>query len=202
MSSTPVLSKWDASALWVGILLGAGAAVWTVVQAVQRILEIAPNRDVPVTAAFADSTTTMPIGPGGAEVEVVPAQVVLSVSDMPPITLWSLILAEVVYAAAVVAVVVLACLTIRNIIRGRAFDGSTVRYVGWATVAVAVGWVLTWLFRTMGANGGAAALAGEYPANTPFPIEPVVVFAIASLGALTAAFQVGHRLQRDQEGLV
>lgn len=202
MSSTPVPSKWDASALWVAIFLGAGTAVWTVVQAVLRIIEIAPNRDVPVLASFGDSTATMPIGPGGAEVEVVPAQVVLSVSDMPPITLWSLILAEVVYAVAVVAVVAFVCLTIRNLIRGRAFDGSTVRYVGWATVAVAVGWIVTWLFRTMGANGGAAALAGERPVNTPFSIEFVAVFAIASMGALAAAFQVGHKLQRDAEGLV
>lgn len=202
MSSTPVPSRNDAAALWVAIVLGAGAAVWTVVQAVQRIVEIAPNRDVPVPAAFADSTATMPVGPGGAEVEVVPAQVVLSVSDMPAITLWSLILAEVVYAVAVVAIIALACLIIRNIIRGHAFATSTVRYIGGVTLAVGLGWILSWLFTTMGANGGAAALAGERPVNTPFVIEPVVVFAIASLGALTAAFQIGHKLQREQEGLV
>jgi len=202
MSSTPVPSRNDTAALWVAILLGAGAAVYTVVQAVLRIVEIASNRDVPVTAAFADSVATMPIGPGGADIEVVPAQVVLSVSDMPPVTLWSLILAEVVYALGVVAVIALVCLVIRNLIRGQAFASSTVGYVGTATVVVGVAWILTWLFRTMGANGGAAALAGEYPENTAFTIEPVVLFAIASLGALTAAFQIGHKLQREQEGLV
>ena len=202
MSSASPLSRWDDAALKFGIVLGAAAAVWTVVRAVQRILEIAPNRDVPVTAAFADSTATMPIGPGGAEVAVVPAQVILSVSDMPPITLWSLILAEAVYALAVVAVIVLVCLVIRNVTRGRAFAPSTVGYIGAATIVVGVGWILTWLFRTMGANGGAAALAGESPANTAFEIEPVVVFAIASMGVLAAAFQIGGRLQRENEGLV
>lgn len=202
MSSTPVPSKWDASALWVAIILGAGAAVWTVVNAVTRIVEIAPNRDVPVTAAFADSTATMQVVAGGADVEVVPTQVTMLVSDMPAITLWSLILAEVFSAVAVVAVVALVCLIIRNIVRGAAFSASTVGYVGTATIVVGVGWILTWLFRTMGANGGAAALAGEPSDNTAFPIAPVTVFAIASLGALTAAFQIGHRLQREQEGLV
>lgn len=202
MSSTPVPSKWDTSALWVAIILGAGAAVWTVTNAVTRIAEIAPNRDVPVTAAFADTLATMPVGPDGADVEVVASQVVLRVSDMPAITLWSLILAEAVYALAVVAVVVLVCLVIRNVIRGKAFDRSTVGYVGLATFTVAGGWILTWLFRTMGANGGAAALSGDSPLNTAFVIEPVVVFAIASLGALAAAFQIGHKLQREQEGLV
>lgn len=202
MSSTPVPSKNDAAALWVAIVLGAAAVIYTVVQAVLRIIEIAPNRDVPVTAAFTDTPTTMPIGPGGAEVDVVAEQVVLRVSDMPPVTLWSLILAEVVSAVAVVAVVALVCLVIRNLIRGQAFAASTVAYVGTATIVVGVGWILTWLFTTMGANGGAAALAGESPANTTFTIEPIIVFAIASMGALTAAFQIGHKLQLENEGLV
>jgi hypothetical protein len=202
MSSASSLSKWDDAALKFGIVLGAAAAVWTVVQAVQRIIQIAPNRDVPVTAAFADSTATMPVGPGGIEVEVIPTQVVLSVSDMPGITLWSLILAEVVYALAVVTVIALVCLVIRNVVRGKAFAPLTVGYIGASTIVVGFGWILTWLFRTMGANGGAAALAGESPVNTAFGIEPVVIFAIASMGVLAAAFQIGGRLQRENEGLV
>lgn len=202
MTSAPVPSKWDRSALLLAIVLGVAAAAWTLVNAVTRILEIAPNRDVPVTASFADTPATMPVGPGGADVEVGATQVVLRVSDMPPVTLWSLILAEVFYAAAVLTVIVFTCLIIRNVIRGRAFDRATVAYVGFATFAVAGGWVLTWLFRTMGANGGAAALYGDRPLNTAFAIEPVVFFAIASMGVLAAAFQIGHKLQREQEGLV
>lgn len=202
MSSASSLSKWDDAALKFGIVMGAAAAIWTVVQAVQRIIQIAPNRDVPVTAAFADSTATMPVGPGGTEVEVIPTQVVLSVSDMPGITLWSLILAEVVYALAVVTVIALVCLVIRNVVRGKAFAPQTVGYIGTSTIVVGVGWILTWLFRTMGANGGAAALAGESPVNTAFGIEPVVIFAIASMGVLAAAFQIGGKLQRENEGLV
>lgn len=202
MSSASSLSKWDDAALKFGIVMGAAAAIWTIVQAVQRIIRIAPNRDVPVTAAFADSTATMPVGPGGTEVEVIPTQVVLSVSDMPGITLWSLILAEVVYALAVVTVIALVCVVIRNVVRGKAFAPQTVGYIGASTIVVGVGWILTWLFRTMGANGGAAALAGESPVNTAFGIEPVVIFAIASMGVLAAAFQIGGKLQRENEGLV
>jgi hypothetical protein len=202
MSSTPVPPKHDVAALWFAIFIGAAAAVWTIVQAVLRIAEILPNREVPVTAAFADTAATMPIGPGGAEVEVIAEQVVMLVSDMPPVTLWSLILAEVAYALAVVIAITLVCLTMRNLNRGRAFARSTVAYVGTLTLVVAIGWIVTWMFRTMGANGGAAALAGESPANTPFGFEPIVLFAIASLGALAAAFTIGHKLQRDAEGLV
>jgi len=202
MSSASSLSKWDDAALKLAIVFGIAAAAWTVFEAVQRIIRIVPNRDVPVTAAFADSTATMPIGPGGAEVEVIPTQVTLSVSDMPPITLWSLILAEVAYALAVVTVIALVCLVIRNITRGAAFAPRTVGYIGSATIVLGVGWIVTWLFRTMGANGGSAALADGSPVNTAFAIEPVLFFAIASMGVLAAAFQIGGKLQRENEGLV
>jgi hypothetical protein len=202
MSSVPTPSKSDSAALWLTILLGAGAAAFTLVRAVLRILEIVPNRDVPVPASFADTPATMPIGPGGAEVEVGAERVVLSVSDMPPITLWSLILAEAVYAVVAVTTIVLIALVIRNLVRGRAFSANTVGLIGTATLVVGVGWVLTWLFTTMGANGGASALAGERGLNTNPPIDPIVIFAIASMGALTAAFQIGHKLQRETEGLV
>ena len=195
-------SRFDTGALWLAILFGAGTIVWTIVSAVTRIAEIAPNRDVPVPAAFADTPATLPIGPGGAEVQVVAERVVLTVSDMPPITLWSLILAEVVTALATVLVIALTILVIRNIITGRAFDASTVGYVGIATLAVGAGWGLSWLFTTMGANGGAAALAGEPPQNTAFVVEPTTIFAIAALGGLTAAFQIGHKLRTFSEGLV
>lgn len=202
MSLTPTPSRSDRAALWLTIVLGAGAAVYTAVRAVTRILEIASNRDVPVPAAFADTPATMPIGPGGADVEVAVETVILRASDMPPVTLWSLILAEVVYALAVVVTVALVTLVIRNLIRGRAFDRATVGLVGTAVIVVGVGWILTWLFRTMGANGGASALAGERGTNTPIAIEPLMLFAIAAMGGLAAAFQIGHRLQRDAEGLV
>jgi len=103
MSTTTTPSRNDTAALWLAMLFGAGAAGVTVFQAVTRVIEIAPNRDVP----------------------------------------------------------------------------------------------------TMGTDRAAAVLsASTDPANTAFVIEPVVLFAIASMGVLTAAFQIGHKLQRDAEGLV
>jgi len=201
MSSTPTPSKTDSTALKVTIVLGAAAAVITVVRAVLRIVEIAPNRNVPVAAHF-EIPATMPIGPGGSDVEVIADRVILSVSDMPPITLWSLILAEVFYAAAVVVVVVCLCLVIRNIIGGRAFSAGTVGLVGVATITVGIGWVLVWGFTTMGANGGASALADEPGLNVNAQIDFTFLFAVAAMGALTSAFQIGHKLQRETEGLV
>lgn len=202
MTNTQKPRAWDAAALYVAILIGGAAAIWTVVHAVQRIIQIAANRDVPITASFADTPGTLPIGPGGADVAVVPDQVTFLASDMPAITIASLLLAEIVYALAVLITVTCVCLVIRNLTTGRAFERSTIGLVGTATLTVAFGWLLTWLFRTMGANGGTSALGGERGANTAFLIDPVMIFAIASLGALTVAFQAGGRLQKETEGLV
>lgn len=201
MTKDTVPSPTDRAALGVTMVLGALAAGWTLVQAVLRIVEIVPNRDVPVTAAFADTPATLPIGPDGAAVEVVVERAEFLVSDMPPITLVSLILAEVVSALAIVGAVVCVILLTRNLMRGRAFGAQNVWLVGTGTVIVAIGWILSWLFETMGANGGTAAL-GSPGENSSLPLEIVPAFAVASLGALAVAFQIGHRLQRDAEGLI
>lgn len=202
MTDTLKPSKWDRTALLVTIAFGAVAAVWTVVQAILRIIVIAPNRNVPVTASFADTAWPLPVGPGGGTVPVVAEQAVIFVSDMPTITLVSLILAEIVYTLAVVGTVVCVCLVTRNLIAGRAFARSTVALVGTATIVVAVGWLLTSLFRTMGANGAVNALSGGTLENETTGFDPLVLFAVASLGALAFAFTAGGRLQRETEGLV
>ena len=160
MTSTLQPKPADRVALLVTIVLGAAAAAVTLVQAVIRIIQILPNKDVPVTAAFADTPAKLPIGPDGSQVTVVAEQVLISASDMAPITVFSLIAAELVYALAVVGAVVCVSIAIRNIIRGEAFSRANVGLIGTLTFVVAVGWILTWLFQTMGANGAAAAVAG------------------------------------------
>lgn len=202
MTSMLKPNKWDRGALYASIVFGVIAAGWTVVHAVLRIIQIAPNRDVPVTASYTDTPLTLPVGPDGAQVPAVAQQVVIYVSDMPAITVASLIIAEIVYALAVVGTIACVCLVIRNLIAGRAFTKSTVALVGTATLTVAFGWVFTWLFRTMGANGGASALSDKTIFNSTTGADPVILFAIASLGALAFAFTAGGRLQRETEGLV
>ena len=191
----------DRAALGLTVVIGAGVTVWTVVQAVISLAAIIPNRNVPVTASFADTPATLPLGPGGAAVEVVTQQAVIEVSGLIPIVYVSLILAEVVYALTVIVAILCACLVIRNLIRGRAFVLANLGLVGVATIAVGLGFILTWLFSTMGANGAVASLGGDYE-NSGSGIDPLVIFGLAALGALTAAFQVGTRLQKETEGLV
>jgi hypothetical protein len=201
-TETPKPKPWDSAALLISILLGIAVAVFVVVRATIRIVEIAGNRDVAITAAFADTPATLPIGPDGAAIDVIAQEVVFRVSDLPPVSLVSLILAEAVFAVAAVITIASVCIVLRNLIRGRAFVAQTGKYVGIASLAAVVGWVLTWLFTTMGANGGSSALSGTGAVNTAFPVDPLTIFAIAAIGALSVAFQAGYRLQRDTDGLV
>lgn len=53
-----------------------------------------------------------------------------------------------------------------------------------------------------GSNGAASARADQSGANTPAHVDFLVIFAIASLGALSTAFIKGNRLQKDTEGLI
>lgn len=76
------------------------------------------------------------------------------------------------------------------------------RIVLTGVVVLLVGWVLGSLFRTMGVNGTLAAVSDREYDGVLFQTDFTVVFGILALGAIGAAFQVGHRLQRETEGLV
>lgn len=192
----------DKTSLGITIVLGAVAAGWTVVHAILRIVEIAPNRDVPVTASLADNAGSAPIGPGGSAVDIVIHQGTFLVSDMPGITLISLLLAEIISALAVVGVVVCVCLLCAELMKGRAFSRRSLLAVGWGTFIALGGWLGTWLFSTMGANGGVAAISDHDASAATTQIDLTTPFALAALGALALAFQLGNRLQRETEGLV
>lgn len=192
----------DRAALLLTMLIALGAAGYGVVGAVIRIAAISTNRDVPVVASFMETPATLPIGPGGADVEVAAREVVLRVSDLPAITLGSLMLAEVATALTIVLAAVLAALIVRNVIRGRAFATANVALVGSLTLLLPLGLGANRLFSTMGANGAAAALADSPPVNTAFALDPMVFLGIAALGTIAAAFQIGNRIQRETEGLV
>ena len=69
-TTTRTPSAWDRGALWGTILIGVVAAGWTLVTAVLRIIEIAPNRDVPVPASFADTETGLAVGDDGGTITV------------------------------------------------------------------------------------------------------------------------------------
>lgn len=201
-NATTAVSRADRAALISTILIGIAGAVGVIVLLVQRIIEVIPNRDVPVLVPFVGTASTLPLGPDGASVPVDIDRATVLVSDMAGISLMSLILAAIIPALAALVVIACVCLFCRNLIAGRAFGKQNSGLVTAAAIAVAAGWAIGTLFTTMGVNGAMAALGQHSYENATASIDLVPLFAVVALGAVAMAFQVGARLQRDTDGLV
>jgi hypothetical protein len=179
--------------------IGAAATVWAMTA---RLAEVLPGRDIPVLVPFVDETATLPIGPDGSAVPVEVDQAIVTVSDPAAATLFALVAQPLVVGLAILAGIALLALFCVNVTRGRAFAASTVRIVFAGVAVLFAGWVLGSLFQTMGVNGTLAAVSDRQYAGVLFQTDFTAVFGILALGAIGAAFQIGHRLQRETEGLV
>lgn len=196
------LSRSDRIGMYATVVLGAIGAAATVWTAVTRLTEVLPGRGIPVLVPFVGETATLPIGPDGAPVPVDVDQAIVTVDDPAPATLFALIAEPIVVGLAILAVIVILCLFCLNLARGKAFAASTVRLVFVGTGVLLVGWVLGSMFRTMGVNGTLSAVSDYSYDGVLFQTDFGVAFAVLALGAIGAAFQIGHRLQRETEGLV
>ena len=201
-TATTALSRSDRVGMYATIVLGAIGAAVTVWVAISRLAEVLSGRDIPVLVPFVGETSTLPIGPGGAEIPVEVDQAIVTVADPAPATLFALIAQPIVTGLAIVAGILLLCLFCLNLARGRAFAASTVRILFLGTGVLLVGWVLGSLFQTMGVNGALAAVSNREYDGVLFQTDFTIVFGVLALGAIGAAFQIGHRLQRETEGLV
>lgn len=203
MTSTPAtLSRSDRIGMYATIVLAAIGAVGTVWATIARLAEVLPGRSIPVLLPFLDESATLPLGPDGTAVPVEVDQAIVLVDDPAPATFFALVAQPVVTGLAILAGIALLCLFCWNLARGRAFAAATVRIVIAGTVVLLVGWVLGSLFRTMGVNGTLSAVSDYTYDGVLFETDFSAAFAVLALGAIGAAFQVGHKLQREQEGLV
>jgi hypothetical protein len=202
--SSPVttLSRSDRIGMYATIVLGGLGAIGTVWATVARLFEVLPGHDIPVLVPFQGETAELPIGPGGAAVSVTVDQAIVTVADPAQATLFALIAHPIVNGLAILAGIALLCLFCLNLASGRAFAASTVRIVFFGSGLLLVAWILGSLFQTMGVNGALAAVSDHEYDGVLFEVDFTIIFGILALGAIAAAFQVGHRLQRETEGLV
>jgi hypothetical protein len=201
-TSTTSLSRSDRIGMYATIVLGAIGAAITVWATITRLAEVLPGRDIPVLVPFVGETATLPIGPGGTAVPVEVDQAIVTVGEPAAATLFALIAQPIVVGLTILAGIVLLCLFCLNLARGRAFAKSTVRILFIGTTVLLVGWVLGSLFQTMGVNGALAAVSNREYEGVLFQTDLTAAFGVLVLGAIGAAFQIGHRLQRETEGLV
>jgi hypothetical protein len=201
-TATTALSRSDRVGMYATVVLGAIGAAVTVWMTITRLVEVLPGRDIPVLVPFVGETATLPIGPGGAEVPVEVDQAIVTVADPAAATHFALVAQPIVTGLAILAGILLLCLFCVNLARGRAFAASTVRILFAGTGVLLGGWVLGSLFQTMAVNGTLSAVSDYQYDGVLFQTDFTAAFGVLVLGAIGAASQIGHRLQRETEGLV
>ncbi len=194
--------KWDAYSLYATIGMGAVGVGVTLFALIQRLAEVLPGRDVPVTVPVTGETTELPVGPDGVDIPATIDTATIVVPEPAAATGFALVADPIVTAATVIALIVALCLFCLSVARGAAFGRLSLLAMGGATTALAVGGILIWLFRTMSVNGAYSAISDYGYEGARFEIDFAWVFGVLALAAVTAAFQIGHRMRRDTEGLV
>ena len=195
-------SRSDRISLIATIVIGIVAAGYILVLLVLRLIEVLPNREVPVLVPFVEMPTRLPIGPDGADIAANVEQATVSVSGMPTITVVSLAIAAIVTAASAIAIIAIVCIFCRRLIRGEAFSARNTRLIMATSFTLIGGWFLGTLFTNMGVNGAFSHLSDYGYDGATFTADWVPAVAAIAIGAVGIAFQAGQRLQRETEGLV
>jgi len=202
-TSPRAVSRSDAGALIGFMISGAVIAVWVVISAVRRVLEVIPNRDVPVTAVFEGTPAQAPLGPDGATVTVQLTTARLIAPELPAASVAALVIEQIVLVATVlIAVGALLWLT-KNIVRGTIFSRTNTALVSTAGIAGLIGFCAVPFFGNMGANGAFARISDRTFDNAILSVDLFPLLLLAFIAALASTvFTVGARLQRETEGLV
>ncbi|WP_157421739.1 hypothetical protein [Agromyces sp. Leaf222] len=196
-------SRGDLAGMWAFLGAGAVIAVWAVIAAVQRIVEVLPNRDVQVPAEFAGTVAEAPIGPDGAPLPVVLDRASITAESLPTLSLASLVIEQVVAATTVVVVVTCLVLLSWSVMRGRVFSRRNTRLVTVAGFTGLLGYAAVPFFANMAANGAFAQVSERSFDNVVMAVDLVPLLLIAFIAALaTVVFSIGDRMRRDTEGLV
>lgn len=196
-------TRGDVISLAIFMITGAAIAVWSVVAAVLRIIEVAPNRDVEVFAPFAGTVAQAPIGRDGALVPVALESAVLTAPELPIASVVALVMQPIVGALAVIIVITCLLALSANIIRGRVFGRANTTLVTIAGLVALVGLAGVPFLGNMGANGAFAWISDRTFDNVILSVDPFPFIGLAFVAALASTvFTVGDRIQRDTEGLV
>lgn len=203
MNESPQLDRSDRIGMYMSILLVAVGAVFAVVPAIQRLLEVGDGHDVPVTIPLDGETATLPLGPDGAAVSATVDVATVVVPDPAPATLFALYAEPIWTALLILAACVFAAILFLRLARGRAFQAGTSRLIYIGAGVVLVGWFVRSILTNMTTNGAISALSDyTYDDSVIFRTSLAPFFVFLVVGAFAAAFQIGERLQRDTEGLV
>lgn len=194
------LSRADAVAMGIFVVAGAGIALWTIWNAVIRIIELARATDVGVMVEFTGNAVEATLS--GTMVPVELDRGVVTISELGAPGIVTGILGQIVFAITVVGVVTCLIGLSANLMRGRVFGRTNTALVVTGGLIGLIGSAAASLCDNMLANSAMAQLV-DNPDTAVISVEPfpfiLAAFAFAAIGT---AFTVGARLQRETEGLI
>ncbi len=199
-----VLTRSDTVGFVLFLIGGIAIAVAAIVQTVLALGPALRNNGVRLSAGFAGTPVEAPIGPNGSPVLVDLDVATIDAPSLQPAAQGALIISHLLFALAVVSVVVLLLILCFGILRGRIFCRRHTTLVVSAGLVSIVGMCGVPFFANMAANGAIALISDyTYRRAATDSADLIPIFAVAFLVALAGTvFAVGDRLQRDTEGLV
>ncbi len=196
------LSRSDGIAMYVTAGMVAVPGIITWVAAIQRLMEVAPGRDIPVTVPLMDETASLPLGPDGTAVTAAVDTATVVVAEPAAATLAALWAEPLVTAAWTTAALVLVILLFVRLARGRIFERGSSRLAAAAAFTIMLGWFASFMLTNMTVNGALSAISDYTYDGVIFEFNYVPLAIGLVIGAMGMALQVGERLKRDTEGLV
>lgn len=193
----------SASDLWLVMVLGGAVVAWSLLMLVLRIVEIAPNENVPIDITVPAHQTELILAEGA---EPVPGEVrvaTVEMSDLPPAAYVSVLGSAAVQPLTIIGLAICVVLLTRNLRSGRFFSRGNTRLVTAASVIIVAGWLASLVFSTTAGNS-VLALLTDHDTVSRFNVtlDWTPLLAAMAIGALAAAFHAGERMQRDTEGLI
>lgn len=196
------LTRGDRWSLVAFCVAGLAIAVWIIVGATVRIVQLAHGVDVPVAVDFLDTTVDVSLTDGSGTVPVQIGSSVITAPQLTPIATVPGILGQVVLALTVLMVVACLLLLARGILRGDVFSRRHTVLVSVAGIGGLLGFALARFFDNMLANATVAQLTDNRLDTAVLTIEPFTwVLAAFAVAVIATAFTVGERLQRENATL-
>lgn len=202
MSDLTTVDKSDRIGLYLSVAFAVIGIVGIVMATVQRLIEVAPGKDIPVLVPLTGETAQLPIGPDGAAFTVEVDTATVIVADPAPATLFALWAQPIVMGLSWSVGLVLAAIFCLRIARARIFGQGTARIVYAAASVLMFGWFAGSILTNMTTNGALSSISNYTYDSAIFTANLGPAFAVLLLAAVGVALQMGEKLQRETEGLV
>lgn len=194
----------DRIGIVVFMVAGLGIVAWSAIASALRIMQVLLGESIPATARFIDVQIEVPIGPGGAPVQMELDTATVTAAHLSAPAFGAAVIGEILSFGTIATIVVCLVLLARNSLRGRIFGRGNTRLLTTAGMVALLGFGLTPVFRGMVSNDIVSHLSDDgFDGYAILVVEPMPFVLLAfAFGIVATAYTIGARMQRETEGLI